>query len=281
MEMKLHLISGAELDIQLVDSPLIHEWAQSFCELPLDETEVSRFANRKDKFNQAKFNDLYNQLHNGIARYDTDAVSWTEEVKAGTDHPAIQKQLNDLHHWCVEEVKIEHKHWGAPGHDERIQEFGHLNSLCHQCETLLIEGNRQMPARCTNIYWDQQIVDQFKYAIPITDEWLNLMTTEKYDMYIAKRILGKDYRECYRDYDDAERTEMVPIGDTIPMAFEFDPLNHWNDLIHSPKFLEWLPVADTARNIGRIPIGNLTQTFSNDVLQEMINDDRIKEITIR
>ena len=166
MEMKLHLISAAQLDIKLVDSPLIHEWAQSFCELPLDETEVSRFANRKDKFNQAKFNDLYNKLHNGIARYDTDAVSWTEEVKAGTDHPAIQKQLNDLHHWCVEEVKLEHKHWGAPGHDERIQEFGHLNSLCHQCETLLIEGNRQMPARCTNRYWDQQIVEQFKYALP-------------------------------------------------------------------------------------------------------------------
>ena len=58
-------------------------------------------------------------------------------------------------------------------------------------------------------------------------------------MYIAKRILGKDYRECYRDYDDPERIEMVPIGDTIPMAFEFDPLNHWKDLIHSPKFLEW------------------------------------------
>lgn len=281
MEMKLHLNSGIDIDIQLVDSSLIHDWAKRFCEQPLDETEVSRLENRKSNWEQAKFNNLFSQLHDGIAKIDTNAVSWTDVIKEGTDHMAIQQYLNDLHHWCVQEVTEEHERWDAPGYNERVQEYGRLNSLCHQCETMLTDGNRKLPARCTNIYWDQQIVDQFKYSTPVTRGWQALMTKDKYDVYIAKRILGKDYRECYRDYDDITRKEMQPIGDTIPMAFEFDPLNYWRDLIDNPEFLKWLPVTDSATNIGRIPVGNLTQEFSNEALQEIISLSRIKKVTVQ
>ena len=37
--------------------------------------------------------------------------------------------LNDLHHWCVEEVNFEHKRWGAPGYAERVKDFGEMNSF--------------------------------------------------------------------------------------------------------------------------------------------------------
>ena len=56
MEMKLQLNSGAELVIQLVDSPLVYDWAERLCELPLDETEVSGFDNRKIEYDFNKKN---------------------------------------------------------------------------------------------------------------------------------------------------------------------------------------------------------------------------------
>ncbi len=278
--MKLNLVSGKQLIIKLIDSPLIHQWAIKFCTLQLDETEVSSFSNRKSKFDQAKFNELYTQLNNGIRKYDHYADYWTEEVVEGTDHLAIQKLLNDLHHWCVEQVCLEHKRSGAPGHAERVQEFGELNSLCHQCETMLVGGNRDLPKNCQHIYWDQQVVHHPDDRMLLTEDWLKLMTTDKHDMYIAKRILGKDYRECYRDYDDALRTEMMPFGDKIPLAFEFDPLNNWKDLTHSQKFIDWLYESPSEYNVGRIPVGNLTQKFSDEELHKIIRNDKIKEITI-
>ena len=120
----------------------------------------------------------------------------------------------------VEEVNFEHKRWGAPGYAERVKDFGEMNSLCHQLETLLTHGTRQIPNSCRNMYWDQQVVNQTQHALKINDDWWNLTTQDKYDVYVAKRILGKDYRECYRDNDDATRTEMGPNRKTVPLAFK-------------------------------------------------------------
>ena len=63
-----------------------------------------------------------------------------------------------------------------------------------------------------------------------------MTTKDKYDVYVAKRILGKDYRECYRDNDDATRTEMGPQRKLYPLAFEFDPLNNGKTIIITQIF---------------------------------------------
>lgn len=61
MEMKLHLNSGSEINIQLVNSTLIRDWAINFCKHPLDETEVMTFAGRPSTFNRDRFDVLFNK----------------------------------------------------------------------------------------------------------------------------------------------------------------------------------------------------------------------------
>ena len=279
MEMKLLLNSGAELVIELVDSPLVHDWAERLCELPLDETEVSGFDNRNIEWDFDKFKSLFHILHNKLSVYQAGADYWSK-IQDFDDHDYLQQMLNDLHHWCVEEVNLEHKRWAAPGHAERVKDFGEMNSLCHQLETLLTHGTRQIPNSCRNMYWDQQVVNQTQHALQINEDWWKLTTQDKYDVYVAKRILGKDYRECYRDNDDATRTEMGPNRKTVPLAFEFDPLNQWQDFYNNADFLEWLPVEPSNENIGRIPIGNLKYPMTKQMTRDMISQDSIREITV-
>ena len=47
MDMKLHLDTGKILTIKLVDHHLIREWANLFCSLPLEETEISKLFDSK------------------------------------------------------------------------------------------------------------------------------------------------------------------------------------------------------------------------------------------
>lgn len=269
MEMKLHLNTGEILTIQVVNHPLIHQWVKRFCSLPLALTEVSRLENRSSVFNKDLFDSLFSKLTKGVKAYSGPNFV----IQDYNDHTAIQQLLNDMHHWCVETVQDKHMNQDYPEYHSDVALLGELNSLCHQCETLLTSGTNALPESCRYVYWDQPLQEDWKHRIPLTDEWLDLMTTEKHDVYVAKRILGKDYREAYRDNDDPTYDEMQPIGDRVPLALEFDPLNQWQDLFKLPEFLEYLPVPPTARNIGRIPVGNLVNNVDN--IQEILYNSRI------
>ena len=100
--MKLLLNSGAELVIDLVDSPLVHDWAQRLCELPLDETEVSGFDNRKVEWNFDKFKSLFHVLHNKLIRYQAGADYWSKikdlltrisKIELSDDAPIITQRI--------------------------------------------------------------------------------------------------------------------------------------------------------------------------------------------
>lgn len=257
--MKLYLDTGQEIDIAVVDNPLVHKWVEYFCSVPVGETERSRLDNRSDFFDKQKFNKLFEELLQGVEYYKGPQFSIVDYE----DYTAIQELINKMHHWCVDLVKSKHMNQNYSNYAFDVGYIGKLNSLCHQCETLLPAGTNPFPESCRYIYWDQPLQNDRQHRLPLTDEWLDLMTLDKYDVYVAKRILGKDYREAYRDNDNPLYEEMQPLGDTIPVAFEFDPLNNWPDLYNSPEFLKYLPVAPTRHNIGRIPVGNISNSVDN------------------
>jgi len=259
MEMKLYLDTGQEIDIAVVDNPLVHKWVEHFCSVPVGETEISRLDNRSNFFDKQQFTNLFEELLQGVEHYKGPQFSIVDYE----DYTAIQELMNTMHHWCVDLVKSKHMNQNYSDYAFDVGYIGRLNSLCHQCETLLPAGTNPLPESCRYIYWDQPLQNDKQHRLPLTDEWLDLMTLDKYDVYVAKRILGKDYREAYRDNDNPLYEEMQPLGDTIPVAFEFDPLNNWPDLYNSPEFLKYLPVAPTRHNIGRIPIGNISNSVDN------------------
>jgi len=276
MDMKLHLDTGKILTIKLVDHHLIREWANLFCSLPLEETEISRLENRSDSFDKKKFDELFDVLVTGVKAYGGPEFI----VNDYSDFPSMQKLLNKMHHWCVELVQDKHRNQDYPEYHNDVTTIGKLNSLCHQCETLLPGGTNPLPESCRHIYWDQQVSREYynNSAMKLTDEWLDLMTTEKYDVYLAKRILGKDYREAYRDNDDPTYNEMQPLGDRIPLAMEVDPLNQWQDLFNLQEFLDYLPVPPTPNNIGRIPIGNMVSQVDN--IEDVLYNSKIIRATL-
>lgn len=270
MGMKLHLNSGNEINIELVNSPLIRRWAIRFCKHSLDETEVMTFAGRPSTFNRDRFDVVFNELLAGIRKYNGP----TFKINDYNNHIAIQQLLNVMHHWCVELVKSKHNNQNYKEYQQDVINIGKLNALCHECEGLLTHGIRAMPERCNNIYWDQSIQSYTNHTIQLTPEWIRLMTNKKYDVYIAKRILGKDYREAYRDYDDPTYNEMQSFGDRVPLAFEFDPLNYWNDLYELPEFIDYMP-AD--KNNNRIPLGNISNEVDN--IDYILRHDKIDKVT--
>jgi hypothetical protein len=73
---------------------------------------------------------------------------------------------------------------------------------------------------------------------------------------------------------------MGPNRKAVPLAFEFDPLNQWQDFYNNADFLEWLPVEPSNENIGRIPIGNLKYPMTKQMTRDMISQDSIREITV-
>lgn len=270
MEMKLHLNSGNEINIELVNSTLIRDWAIEFCKHTLDETEIARLAARPDTFNRDRFDIAFNKLLAGIRKYNGP----TFKINDYNNHIAIQKLLNTMHHWCVEIVKSKHKNQDNPEYQQDVINIGKLNALCHVCEDEIPHGIRALPESCNNTYWDQSVQSYANHTMQLTPEWTKLMTDKKYDVYIAKRILGKDYREAYRDYDDPTYNEMQSFGDRIPLAFEFDPLNQWNDLYELPEFLDYMPAN---KNNNRIPVGNISNEV--DDIDYILKHDKIDKVT--
>jgi len=76
------------------------------------------------------------------------------------------------------------------------------------------------------------------------------------------------------DYDDPTYNEMQSFGDRIPLAFEFDPLNQWNDLYELPEFLDYMPAN---KNNNRIPVGNISNEV--DDIDYILKHDKIDKVT--
>jgi hypothetical protein len=98
-------------------------------------------------------------------------------------------------------------------------------------------------------------------------------------VWLAKRILGKDFRECWLDNDDPSYEDITNIGEILHYAFEVDPLNNLDDFYTSEQFASWMKQhSRDINNIGRIPIGNIIDMPDN--IHEIIQSCTIEQIEI-
>ena len=265
--MKLILDNDTELVIELLDSPLIQDWAKHLSTLKMYPTEVSNLVGYPEVFDEEAW--LIN------------LINLLQEIKSFTDdNPVIldyklynqyntQQLCNQAHRWAVYTVTQEYKKQNICTHS--IQQLGYINHLCHVLE-FSVPREIDWPDTCCNNLWDISFdcIDRWD----MTPEWRELISTQRADVYMAKRILGKDLREAYRDQDDPTAFDIQTVGDQISWAIEVDPFNKWQDLYNDPKFIEYTKHSTQPK--GKIPVGNISGVFDTDI----INKRKVKEVIL-
>ena len=157
--------------------------------------------------------------------------------------------------------------------------FNKINGAVHGFECAYNHPGHKTMQGNNKLYWDQAFnLDNLKRYMRngnFIDEILDLITNDYYTVWIAKRILGKDWRECYMDQDDPTEIDIVNIENSIQYAFEID-LNDWRKFYYGENFLNWLENYNIEYNVtkmGRIPLGNVL--IEHDELQKKINNNEI------
>jgi len=255
--MKLILDNNTELVIELLDDTLIQDWAKHLATLEMHPTEVSNLVGYPEVFDEEV--------------WYTNLINLLQEIKSFTDdNPIIldyklynqyntQQLCNQAHRWAVYTVTQEYKKQDICTHS--IQQLGYINHLCHVLE-FSVPRQIDWPSTCCNSLWDISFDCEDRWDM--TPEWLKLITPVGADVYMAKRILGKDLREAYRDQDDPTAFDIQTVGDQVSWAIEVDPFNKWQDLYNDPGFVKY--IANSKQPIGKIPVGNIVSSFDNDLI---------------
>lgn len=303
-QLVLNLTNGNQFVIELVDSPFIHNWAEAVAEKDMWETE--HVALGSDSYDPDRFAETLDTLYKSLLTVPEVMGCAVPECFPGTQSYSIddveytQHWMNIIHRWCVysmmhqpyivEDVDI------TPGAiaalksdklDATIKLLFELNQQVHAVEsTYKSPGADSFP--CTGVYnapyWDQGFEgDQVGYApkVNYTDLLDEILTKENYDVYIAKRILGKDFRETWLDADDPSAVDVVNVGDLLHYAFEVDPLNDLSSFYKGSEFESWMAEYNrdtSASTVGRIPVGNIINLGTPEETRKILTTERIKSI---
>lgn len=273
MEMKLHLDDQSVLEFELVDNELVHQWATELSIMDFHPTEKTTLIGYPETLDNELWQERLSRLLDNIRDYPENHPDISLDA-ADYQITDTQDLCNKAHHWAVATVLQQHKTQGDD-YQERVQQLGYINHLCHELE-FIVPHNVSWPRSCRFPYWDHSAKSGRRY--PITDEWMSMISTEKADLYLAKRILGKDLREVYRDQDRIDLPEVQTVGDVVPWAFEFDPLNNWKDLFDFPEFKSY--TMDSEIKPGRIPVGNLKNRLPDEKLLRVIKTRSIVGISL-
>jgi len=306
--MKLHctISDGSEFDIQLIEHPFVHEWAQSVVKLELLPTELTGITGigRKDPdYFIANLNYLLGIIDEAIDL----GIKVPQELiyplpQFEDDGAVIQQWANKLHRWCVfSQMKIPYPlgyfKWSIgktipyPLNSSAIEFinahessnipgglFNKINGAVHKFECAYDHPGRNILQDNNKRYWDQAFnLHYLKRYMRYGNDWKkevkDLLSNDYYTVWMAKRILGKDWRECYMDQDDPTKIDIVNIENSIQYAFEID-LNDWRQFYYGENFLNWLAkynIEYDVTKMGRIPLGNVL--IEHEELQQKINNN--------
>lgn len=297
----LNLTNGDKFVIELVDSPFIHNWAETVSEKDMWETE--HVALGSDSYDPNRYAETLQTLYNSLLTVPQVMKCAVPECFPGTqsynidDVEYTQRWMNIIHRWCV--YAMYHQPYVIEGVDitagvieslksdrldATIKLLFELNQQVHAVEsTYKSPGADSFP--CTGVYnapyWDQGFNgDQVGYApkTNYTDLLDEILTKDNYDVYIAKRILGKDFRESWLDADDPGCIDVVNIGDHLHYAFEVDPLNDLSSFYKSKEFESWMNDHNKSidnSTVGRIPVGNIVNLGTVEETRKILTTERI------
>ena len=275
--MKLHctISDGSEFDIQLIEHPFVHEWTQSVVNFELLPTELTGIIGigRKDpEYFIACLNYLSDLVDTVISLGFKVPIELIEPLPQYKDGGAIiQQWANNIHRWSVSNQNL----LDAKSNIGKI--LIKINAAVHAFENTYEKPGQKTMQGNDKHYWDQglnlQDPDCYIRNGNFIDEIKDLLTNDYYTVWVAKRILGKDWRECYMDQDDPTEIDIVNMDKHIQYAFEID-LNDWRQFYYGENFLNWLAkynIEYDVTKMGRIPLGNVL--IEHEELQQKINNN--------
>jgi hypothetical protein len=303
-QLKLNLTNSQQLFVELVDHPFIIDWAKKIVDMDMWRTE--HVALGSESYDPDQFAKNLNTLYESLATIPDvmgcevpECFPAVEEYNIDTvEH--TQKWMNIIHRWCVytmyhepyvvDDVNITYGSIQALKSERLNATIGllfKLNQQVHDVErTYKSPGSASFP--CTGIYkapyWDQGFFgDENGYAPrdDYMDQLQDLLTKDNYDVYIAKRILGKDYRESWLDADDPGCIDVVNVGDNLHYAFEVDPLNDLSSFYNSEEFAAWMLEHNKQADditVGRIPVGNISNLGTLKEIEQMLTSVHIESL---
>jgi len=301
MILRLNLSNNKYFLVELINDEWVHNWAKKIVTLELDETNkvaLGSESNEPELFEQY-LSDLYAKLKSFTTDINIDMPSvFPNRSNYSYDNTMdTQHNMNVIHRWCV--LSFLKKPFIVNGKDitaqiceawqtednKYISEcLFDLNQKVHAVETTYTSpGSSTFP--CTNhthIYWDQSFVnDETGFTTKYDAGFSHLLTTTNYDIVLAKRILGKDFRECWLDLDNPMFDDIVNIGDLVHYGFEIDPLNDLSEFYNSDLFKNWMSQHRRSTeqiDIGKVPLGNIINKPEN--IAEIINTCYIESIEL-
>lgn len=282
MKLQVLLTNNKKYKIDLIDHPIVHRWAKEVVNLRLRKTEhVYLAGGGKYAGNTEAKNNILTAFDH-LTKVGVDVPKLFYDIVTIENNLELQNLNNIIHRWCVmtqnqtlwkyddtitNESALEY-HLG--NFDDKI--FNKLNGLVH-----ILEGHYPRPGYNTfsndTIYWDQDFYVNDYFINPINfDEIKDIITNDHYTVWIAKRIPGKDWRECYIDQDDPTQSDIVNFYKHIRHAFEID-LNDRSKFYYGEEFTKYLNKYGLEYNrekMGRIPLGNIDKNIVNDLKNERI-----------
>jgi len=299
MKLRLALSNGEYLYIDLVDDDWIHQWAKKITTLELDITEHVALGSICNTDHNVLFDCIdnficvLNEELSNLGITVPDFLPTAIDLKK-LDSRDIQMHLNRIHRWLVfmmfRKSYIVNNQDYIPNninelfetqYDNMMTTLLKLNQLVHA-----IESNYTSPGTDTfpgnqhqHPYWDQAFKGDDVISLAADAPLERMLSTNNHDVWLAKRILGKDFRECWLDNDDPSYEDITNIGEILHYAFEVDPLNNLDDFYNSEQFASWMKqYGRDINNIGRIPIGNIIDMPDN--IYEIMQCCTIEKIEI-
>jgi len=285
MIFKIHLDDDSNFDVDLIDNEFVAWWANNVVDFELAETEHAQLTGGGPD-HEEMFREKLKNLLEGIGMIpEVLGCNIPSEFKINiddydyTDRFDIQHQMNIIHRWVVSTSHQVPYHIdnseaiAAVQVDPSISQYPgliwKLNKLVHETESTYPRPRHDEWIWGNYIYWDQDFVfeDRSKLRFHWDEKYNNLFTTKRHDMWLAKRILGKDYREAWIDNDDPTAYDVTNIDSVVGWAFEIDPLTDTQGFYNSNSFQSWLSSYEkdcSDATIGRIPLGNIVNRDSYD-----------------
>ena len=282
MMLQLNLTNGTTMTIDLINDSFVEAWAQRVVKLKLAETEHSAIGSsvtEGSSIDQHHYNikELCRELPIQLKSVGLEVPAFFPSLNKllGFDTATYQHHMNQIHRWLVFcMLRTPYEIDGTDYIPNNINDlfdnnFGGmlhvlftLNQLVHNTECgFTSPGANTFPS--TNYgktMWDQAFQEDDKIGWAKDLNYKHLLTNNNHDVWLAKRILGKDFRECWLDADDPSYQDIKNIGDILHYCFEVDPLNDDSEFYYSKEFKQWMNKHNRSTDIseiGRIPLGNI------------------------
>lgn len=296
----LELSDGTNFKVELVNEQWNRDWAKQISTmelLPTVQCKLGGYHNDLLSY-ENNLNILYNNLQNIPDIFNCDIPKCFPDRGSYniTDNYHSQQYLNLIHRWCtyimmglpfvLDGIDITSKYKLATTDPELNAAKEYLLSLTRQVHAVekcfdSIDA-KSWPGKTYNkVFWDQGFVgDDPGYILRKDADVEDLFDVRNYDVYLARRMLGKDFRECWVSVDDVKCVDITNTGEWLHYAFEVDPLNDWHSFYNSDECIGWLihnGRGFSRQDIGRIPIGNIINKHEHvDIEQTLLHTHIVK-----